>query len=774
MPLTIPSLDDRKYQDLLDDALARIPVHTPEWTNFNKSDPGVTLIEVFAFLTENLLYRSNQIPERNRLKFLKMIGVPLQPATSARGLVTFSNERGPLQTMTLTSGVEIRAGQIPFRTEMGLDILPIEAQAFYKSVVTSPSAETLAYYNQLYASFLKPQLSATAQLYETVQFPLRGTTGVDIGDEAVDKSLWIALLVRAGDKPISEDMVEKVRQEIGGKTISLGIVPALVNAEMTLPPGGAENREGASLLTFELPVGGSLPDEESLRAPKYRTLDAVSETDVLAEPGVVEITLPAAADLKLWDNLDPLESGVKDFPPALDDTNLNDRLITWIRIRSSAAVQSNLLWVGINTVFATQKTHVSNELLPTGTGAPDQIVTLSKKPLVPGSVRLSVTPSNGKTEQWEEIDDLIGAGPEVPVRDPRLPPGTPLPSTDKVKVFVVNAESGEIRFGDGVRGARPPLNAVLRADYDYGVGNGGNVNAGSITVGPALPAGVKVANPIASWGGAAAETSATGEKQIARYLQHRDRLVNATDFETIVLRTPGVHIGRVDVLPAFHPELGSNDPGDAPGAVTLMVIPAYDPLQPDAPQPDRLFLDTICDYIDSRRLVTTEIFLRGPIYKEIWVSVGISVVAGKSFAEVREAVKAELLQFLSPLPSEDTDPLDAQLTSLTTPSYVQNGWPLRKPVVAMELLAVASRVEGVSLISSVLLAGSTGEAVDQVDMRGLELPRVVGLSIGLGEPTGLEQLLGTTSSSSGGTGSSTTTTTTTTEIVPVPIVPEEC
>ena len=62
MPLTVPNLDDRRYQDLLDEALSRIPVYTPEWTNFNKSDPGVTLIEVFAFLTETLLYRCNQHP----------------------------------------------------------------------------------------------------------------------------------------------------------------------------------------------------------------------------------------------------------------------------------------------------------------------------------------------------------------------------------------------------------------------------------------------------------------------------------------------------------------------------------------------------------------------------------------------------------------------------------------------------------------------------------------------------------------------------------------
>src|SRR5947209_12303031 len=123
MPLTIPTLDDRTYQQLLDEALARIPVHTPEWTNFNRSDPGVTLLELFSFLTENLLYRANQIPERNRKKFLKLLGVPLQPGGSASGIVTFSNDRGPLSTFTLNEGLEVRAGEVPFRTTTTIDVL---------------------------------------------------------------------------------------------------------------------------------------------------------------------------------------------------------------------------------------------------------------------------------------------------------------------------------------------------------------------------------------------------------------------------------------------------------------------------------------------------------------------------------------------------------------------------------------------------------------------------------------------------------------------------
>src|SRR5215813_2108335 len=107
MPLQIPSIDDRRYQDLLNEALARIPIHNPEWTNFNRSDPGVTLLELFAFLTESLLYRTNQIPERNRLAFLSLLGIPLQPATPARGVVTLANESGPLQAITLHDRLEV-------------------------------------------------------------------------------------------------------------------------------------------------------------------------------------------------------------------------------------------------------------------------------------------------------------------------------------------------------------------------------------------------------------------------------------------------------------------------------------------------------------------------------------------------------------------------------------------------------------------------------------------------------------------------------------------
>ncbi|HEX7956484.1 MAG TPA: hypothetical protein VF508_06060, partial [Pyrinomonadaceae bacterium] len=522
-----PLLDARSYQELLDEALARIPVHNPEWTNFNRSDPGVTLVELFAFLTENLLYRSNLIPERNRLKFLSLLGVPLQPASSARGLVQFVNERGPLQTFTINSGLEVRAGQVPFRTEMGLDVLPVEAQVFYKRKLETPTEQVREYYRQLYASYDAQQTGAVKlQLYQTAPLTTREGDMVDLGNDTVDGSLWVALMVRPDDVPYA-DRIEEAREAVAGKTLSLGLVPALVDAARHLMPGGRADSETETQLQYwlpKLPTSGELEkDQAGTPRPRYQRLVAASTVDVLTEPGVVQITLPAASELRLWNNLEPLESGVGDLPPALEDTDLQERLITWIRIAGGARLQARLLWVGVNTTTVTQRARVTGEILPSGTGEPDQSATLANTPVIPGSVRLSVT-AQGKTTPWEETDDLLSAGPEVPAPDPRESPSARPAPARPTDVFALDPESGEVRFGDGTRGRRPPTGAALRADYDYGMGAAGNVGVGSINTGAALPAGLRVTNPVRTWGGSRAETAAEGEKLIPRYLQHKDRL----------------------------------------------------------------------------------------------------------------------------------------------------------------------------------------------------------------------------------------------------------
>ena len=83
MPIRPPALDDRSFDDLVADLVRRIPAHTPEWTDPRLGDPGRTLIELFAWLGDTILYRANLIPERQRLSFLRLLGQGMRPAQPA-------------------------------------------------------------------------------------------------------------------------------------------------------------------------------------------------------------------------------------------------------------------------------------------------------------------------------------------------------------------------------------------------------------------------------------------------------------------------------------------------------------------------------------------------------------------------------------------------------------------------------------------------------------------------------------------------------------------
>src|SRR3954471_15999977 len=89
MVLPAPNLDDRKFQDLVDEARRLIPRYCPEWTDHNLSDPGITLLELFSWMTDLMLYRLNRVPDKNFIKFLDLIGVRLEPARPAKAELTF-------------------------------------------------------------------------------------------------------------------------------------------------------------------------------------------------------------------------------------------------------------------------------------------------------------------------------------------------------------------------------------------------------------------------------------------------------------------------------------------------------------------------------------------------------------------------------------------------------------------------------------------------------------------------------------------------------------
>lgn len=750
MPLQVPSLDDRNYSEILHDALARIPVHNPEWTNFNDSDPGVTMIQLFAFMTESILYRANQIPNRNRLKFLKLLGIPLRPAAAAKGFVTIRNERGPLEVQTLSKGLDVRAGQVRFRTTQGLDVLPIEARVFLKkplpSAITDEEIAKEDLYRALYADILEDE-ETVAAFYETVAMPQSEQDGqlptVDLAD-TIDGCVWMALLARPG-----EDL-DSVRELIANRTLTIGVMPRLSDEGIVVEPGMETRNEALSPTIWEI-----VRLEQNVDTPHYEQLRTRTDASILNVPGLVEVMLPAKNHL-MWDMamFEPGLEGTGEFPPSMADTSIGDRVVTWLRLRTKkdqedTTVKAQISWLDINATMVEQRVTITGEVVAGGTGEPDQCYTLTNTPVLRDSIVLAV--GNNK---WYRIDDLLAADSEVQIQDPRQPIyRNEIQNTEaeplRTNVYMLDPESGEICFGDGAHGARPQRNVRIVATYDFGGGRQGNVGIGMINRSPSLPASYKVNNPLRTWGGDNAEDVASAEKTIPRTVKHRDRLVSAEDFEDVTKRTPGVDIGRVEVRPLFLPPTDETNAGTekVPGVVTVMVIP--DSIANDNPKPDQFFLETVCDHLQPRRLITTELYVRGPQYVDIWISVAVKILKGFATGSVRESIRQELFRFLSPLYG----------------GYKERGWQMVTPVTQLSLEAVVARVEGVQEVSHLLL-GETMDDQLQVPMAGLQLPRLVGISVTEDVATPIDQLRNAPKVTINLSGSQRWT--------PIPVIPEEC
>jgi len=130
MPLPDPQLDDRRFQDIVNEAKSLIPRYCPEWTDHNVSDPGVTLIELFAWMTDLVLYRLNRVPEKNYLRFMDLIGMRLKDAVPATTQVTLrlsAPQPGPVVIPRGTEVATVRTSETPaisFTTDHDLTIVP--------------------------------------------------------------------------------------------------------------------------------------------------------------------------------------------------------------------------------------------------------------------------------------------------------------------------------------------------------------------------------------------------------------------------------------------------------------------------------------------------------------------------------------------------------------------------------------------------------------------------------------------------------------------------
>lgn len=113
MPIPLSNLDNRTFDDLVKELQALIPRYSPDWTDHNASDPGIMLIELFAWVTEILLYRINRIPQEGEQVLLRLLGNTGSAAIDQARAATMQALQGRWRAVTAADFEQLVLGQYP-------------------------------------------------------------------------------------------------------------------------------------------------------------------------------------------------------------------------------------------------------------------------------------------------------------------------------------------------------------------------------------------------------------------------------------------------------------------------------------------------------------------------------------------------------------------------------------------------------------------------------------------------------------------------------------
>jgi len=719
VPLIPPSLDDRSYDDLVQDMLANIPAHTPEWTNPQPGDPGRTLIELFSWLADTILYRANLIPEKQRIAFLQLLGQSLQPAAAASGILSLALDPSSTAPLGLIAGCPV-TGPVNFETLDEVNLLPVTAQAYIKVPLTkdqqTQSMPLLAGLQKLYGLATLPAGYTTTPVFANNQ---GDPNGIDVVNGTTDQSIWLALLVaKAGTQPA----VVKALSQGGQQMLNIGFVPSLSVPGLFAATGAPPAVQNTWLMS-----------QSPTANPPYIALKVSADTTQgLTQPGVVQLIIPADASIGAPSNdvrTDP-RAGVGLKPPRIDDTGIASRVLAWVQLNAQSSL--DVSWLGVNAVRIDQRTTKKSIVIGVSDGSANQQFTLPQlnpstpAPVDPSTFQLAVDLPGLGFQPWQQVDDLaVLQGPAA--------------------AYTLDPEACTVTFGNQLQGMIPPAGRRIQVQQmRLGGGTAGNLPAGTLNAIQGLDASgnvvaqtIAVQQPVATTGGADTETLDQASERLPGLLRHQDRAVTAADYVSLVEGIPGADIGRVEALPLFMPQTQASN---VPGVVSVMVIPNKDGVLNPCPRADRPLLETVYQYLDPRRPVTAELYVIASEYVGLGISVAVEVRTGYGLIQVAQAVETALRSYLWPIPPGGPD---------------QTGWPLGRNVRSLELEVIVSQVPGVVEVNGLNLfqplasggyqqLGIDASGKSTLTLKSWQLPEVLEVVVaagadgsGIATPTGL-------------------------------------
>jgi predicted phage baseplate assembly protein len=640
MALPAPDLDDRRFQELVDEAKRLVMRRCPEWTDHNVSDPGVTLIETFAYMTDQLLYRLNRIPDRLHIAFLDLIGLRMLPPTPARAGVTFWLSSPGRTTLTVNAGTQVATLHTPavepivFSTVDALAIVPCSLVH-----VRTPATESDEEDGETAAG--------SGGAGQGGGIGLDGDLGRLTADRMADLGLGRAFPAFAPHPRIDDVLLLGLSGPVPGCAVRVDFRGSVhgVGVNPKHPP-----------LVWEAWTGDWTGCEVEL-----------DSTGGLNTAGQIIVHVPSGHDASViggdragWIRAKVIEP--EEGQPPYTDSPVVESLVACTIGGTAEAINAEV---------------VQSETLGEAEGVPGQEFSVRRRPVLGGyDSPIVETSSDDGWEGWTEVEHFSESGPQD-------------------RHFALDAVSGLVLFGPAVRetdgslrqyGRVPDKDAVVRIRrYATGGGGRGNVAAGAIsTLKSSVPFVGRVENRHPAQGGVDGETLEEARRRGPLLVRTRSRAVTAEDYE-VIAREAAPDIARVRCVPV-------SGNGQGAGAVRVLLVPAaatedgrilFENLVPP-----RDTLRRIAERLEAVRVVGARLVVEPPLYRGVTVVARMIAKPRVSADRVRDDALRALHEFISPLAGGGPD---------------GTGWPFGRPVQAGEIFGCLQQVRGVDLVEDVRL-----------------------------------------------------------------------